>query len=167
LSGLRRITLLIILANTAVAQASANLAPREFMNILCGSWVGTGVAEGTKVSDTITILWSPDQSSLIAKSTPLSGDAFEAQTELRYDARTDTFHAIERNNGRWPLRKFVGKLFGEVLDLREDESDRKIQLRIELTGTNTILVRESTIEHGHLLPPFVEMKYTRKRECAA
>jgi hypothetical protein len=147
------------------AAAEARAAADQFMSRLCGTWRGTGSAEGVAVVDELDVDWSSDRLGLVARSRAASGDAFAATTQLRYQPQGDRFDAVERNNGRWPLRHFSGRLVGHTLQLLEVHDQRRLRLTLTPLPGGDFELQESqstpASADGAWPAPFVVLRYTR------
>lgn len=139
------------------------------MRGLCASWVGEGVADGKAVTDALSMRWGKDKSTLIATSQATAGDRFTASTELRHLPGTANFIAVERNNGRWPLRTFEGKLRADSLQLVEKAAGREVLLELKLVDATTLDVSESIVDAGKTQDPFVRIRFKKnpaQGQCA-
>jgi hypothetical protein len=141
------------------------------MTYLCGRWVGSGKAEGTSVSEELDVTWSADRRSLVATTRATSGDRFVATTQVAYSpADGGTFTAIESNNGRWPERRFKGKLDGDTLHFHEVAKDRRVRLSLSRLPDHSLVITEARARGAEWEAPFVSIKYVRatsEARCAA
>ena len=154
----------------SAAQAQTPMNPETLLTTLCATWLGEGVSEGKKVTDVLRVRRGTDRSTLIAEAQATTGDSFSASTELVHLAGTARFRAIERNNGRWPLREFTGSLRDQTLLLEEKTSERHVVLRLTLVNATTVEVTESMVQAGVIKAPFVHMIFKldpSKGRCAA
>jgi hypothetical protein len=152
------------------AQAHTPTPPADFLRSLCATWVGEGVAEGRTIADVLSVRWGKDKFTLIADLQATAGDGFSARTELRNLPGTASFVAVERNNGRWPLREFTGTLRGQRLQLEEKAAGRHVVLDLSLLDATTLEVLESMVESGKTQDPFVRIRFKMdplKGRCAA
>jgi hypothetical protein len=118
----------------------------------------------------LRVLRGKDRSTLIAEAQATTGDSFSASTELVHLAGTARFRAIERNNGKWPLREFTGVLRDQTLHLEEKTAERHVILRLTLVNATTVEVTESMVQAGSIKAPFVHMIFKldpSKERCAA
>jgi hypothetical protein len=146
------------------------MSPETLLTSLCATWLGEGVSEGKKVTDVLRVRRGKDGSTLIAEAHATTGDSFSASTELVHLVGTATFRAIERNNGKWPLREFTGSLRGQTLHLEEKTSERHVILRLTLVNATTVEVTESMVQAERVKAPFVHMIFKldpSKGRCAA
>lgn len=152
---------LLLLPPIAMAARPAEREALAFMQWLCGTWLGAGVADGTRVKDELVVALSPDRRSLTATSRAIAGDGFEAMMEMTYSLESGRFIAKERNNGRWPMRHFDGQIDGSTLHLHEAAQDRKVRLSITPRGQDSLLIQEASARGASWAPPFVSMQYQR------
>jgi hypothetical protein len=146
------------------------MTPEALLTSLCATWLGKGVSEGKRVTDVLRVRRGKDRSTLIAEAQARTGDSFSASTELVHLAGTEKFRAIERNNGKWPLREFSGNLRDQTLHLEERTAERHVLLRLKVVNATTVEVTESMVQSGNVKAPFVSMIFKldpSKERCAA
>jgi hypothetical protein len=159
-----------LLAPTFLSATTPERAALTFMSRLCGSWVGSGLAEGKAITEQLVVVWSVPGRSLRASSRATSGDDFASTTELSYKPETASFAATETNNGRWPQRSFAGKLVGGTLNLDEVDAQRQVRLSISFLPNGTLKVEEAHANGSAWAVPFVTLEYSRSTSgarCAA